>query len=73
MKRGELIILWVGGLLSAALLVTANVPTSIRDEILRGGPSSMAAVAGYVFEVIAKLLAIWIICWLVWLTPYRRS
>jgi hypothetical protein len=71
-KRGELIILWVGGLLSVALLVLVRVPTSIRDEVLRGGPSSMATVAAYVFEVIARLLAIWIICGLVWLTLYRR-
>lgn len=73
MKRGELVIMWVGGLLSAALLATVNVPTSIRDEVLRGGPSSMAAVAGYIFEVIARLLAIWIVCGLVWLTLYRRE
>jgi hypothetical protein len=73
MKRGELVILWVGGLLSVALLASVNVPTSIRDELLRGGPSSTAAVAGYVFEVIARLLAIWIICGLVWLTLYRRA
>ena len=33
MKRGELVIMWVGGLLSAALLATVNVPTSIRDEV----------------------------------------
>ena len=33
----------------------------------------MAAVAGYIFEVIARLLAIWIVCGLVWLTLYRRE
>ena len=63
MKRGELIVLWVGGLLSAALLAFGDVPTSRRHELtgLTGAPS-MAVVAGYVFEVIFRLLAIWIIC-----------
>ena len=78
MKRGELIILWVGGLLSVAVLILADVPTLVfsgRDSILnelglatRDAQPSMAAVAGYIFEVIARLLAIWIICGLVWLT-----
>jgi hypothetical protein len=82
MKRGELIILWVGGLLSVALLIPV-VPSSdpsMRDVILRdlGLPMkdtqpSMAVVAGYVFNVVTKLLAIWIICGLVWLTLYRRN
>jgi hypothetical protein len=62
MKPGELIILWVGGLLSAALLATARAPTS-----------DMADVAGHVVDGVALLLAIWTICGLVWLTIYRRS
>jgi hypothetical protein len=33
----------------------------------------MAVVAGYVFNVVTKLLAIWIICGLVWLRLYRRN
>jgi Na+/phosphate symporter len=67
MKRGELIILWVGGLLSVALLTIMVVPTS-RGVI----PTDEPIVAGYVFNLLTKLLAIWIICGLVWLTLYRR-
>jgi hypothetical protein len=75
MKRGELVILWLGGLLSVAILITAAVPpSSVRDELLGlRGPTSMGTVAAYVFEVVSKLLSIWIICGLVWLTLYRRQ
>ena len=56
MKRGELIILWVGGLLSVLVLI-AGANVSERDP----------------FVMAALLLAIWIICGLVWLTLYRRQ
>jgi hypothetical protein len=81
MKHGELIILWVGGLLSVALLlpVAPTSEPSMRDQMLRDlglamkdAQPSIAVVAGYVFNVVSKLLAIWIICGLVWLTLYRR-
>jgi hypothetical protein len=81
MKRGELIILWIGGLLTMALLLLADVPSglSVRDSMLRelGLPTSeaasMAAVTASVFKVISRILAVWIICGLVWLTLYRRK
>ena len=57
MKRGELIIVWVGGLLSVALLIIVIDPTTSVGEF---------------FNILAKLLAVWIICGLVWLTLYRR-
>jgi hypothetical protein len=53
MKRGELIILWVGGLLSVFVLI-------------------MALDHQEIWAVAVFLLAIWIICGLVWLTLYRR-
>ena len=68
MKRGELVILWVGGLLSAALLIIIEAPLH-RGLIAADEP----IIAGYVFNVVTKLLAIWIICGLVWLTLYRRK
>jgi hypothetical protein len=56
MKRGELIILWVGGLLSVLVLI-AGANDYRRDYFIMG----------------VLLLAIWIICGLVWLTLYRRK
>jgi hypothetical protein len=53
-KRGELIILWVGGLLSVFVLIEG---ARVEEPFIIG-----------VF-----LLAIWIICGLVWLTLYRRQ
>jgi hypothetical protein len=69
MKRGELTILWVGGLLSVALLIITIAPTSSSPRTELYEP----IIAGYVFNVITKLLAIWIICGLLWLTLYRRQ
>jgi hypothetical protein len=69
MKIGELIILWVGGLLSAALLIVTAAPTSTRSNLGLGEP----LIAGYVFNLVTKLLVIWIGCGLVWLTLYRRG
>jgi len=69
MKRGELVILWVGGLLSVALLTVTVAPTSFSSRTELDEP----IIAGYVFNVVTKLLAIWIICGLVWLTLYRRK
>lgn len=65
MKRGELIILWVGGLCSVAVLLLVDAPTRTM--------SFEPVIAGYVFNVVTKLLAICIICGLVWLTLYRRD
>jgi hypothetical protein len=70
MKRGELIILWVGGLLSVALLIITVAPLSSRADLGLGGEP---IIAGYVFNLVTKLLAIWIICGLVWLTLYKRD
>jgi hypothetical protein len=69
MKRGELIILWVGGLLSAALLIVNVAPTTSKPDLGIGEP----IIAGFVFNVVTRLLVIWILCALVWLTLYRRS
>jgi hypothetical protein len=55
MKRGELIILWVGGLLTVANLV---------------GVALHGAQARDVYPTLILILAIWIICGLVWLTLY---
>jgi hypothetical protein len=81
MKRGELIILWVGGLLSVGCINPrgrTDFGVSGRDSILnewglptRDAQPSMAAVLVTFSEVMARLLAIWIICGLVWLTLYR--
>jgi hypothetical protein len=69
MKRGELVILWIGGLLSAALLIIVQAPLSHNPRIDFDEPM----ITGYIFNVVTKLLAIWIICGLVWLTLYRRN
>lgn len=61
MKRGKPAILWVGGLLLAMLLMAADAPTSWMPDLAIRQP----IIAGYVFNVVTKLLAIWIICGLV--------
>jgi Na+/phosphate symporter len=70
MKRGELVILWIGGLLSVALLIIVQAPLSHTPGI---DINREPIIAGYVFNIITRLLAIWIVCALVWLTLYRRS
>jgi hypothetical protein len=66
MKRGKLIILWIGGILSAALLVLDQAPGPIEQKLY-------VTLGGHVVNLLAKLAAIWIICGLVWLTLYRRK
>ena len=62
MKRGELILLWTGTLLSTALLILDQDP--IYDE---------QNLNAHLVSLFAKLAAIWIICGLVWLTLYRSK
>ena len=65
MKTGELIILWVGGLCSVFVLIVSSPPT----ETLSLEP----IIASYFINIIRSLLAIWILCGLVWVTLYRRQ
>jgi len=71
MQRGKLIIPWVGGILSSLVLMAAvtNAPDvqSQVDLAVRGGPT----VGGHIIETIFLLLAIWILCGLVWGWLYR--
>jgi hypothetical protein len=67
MKWGELIILWVGGLLSIMTLI-ANWPSHV-DVRVYGPGIVMATVA----QRVGLVLAIWIICGLVWVSLYKRS
>jgi hypothetical protein len=55
--------------------IVVSVPTAHRaySDFRKGITGGAAFVAGYVFEVVTRLLAIWIVCGLVWLTLYRRS
>ena len=64
MKRGELILLWIGTLLSTALLIIDQDP----DHVLVQQNLDLHLVS-----LFAKLAAIWIICGLVWLSLYRRA
>ena len=64
MKRGELILLWIGTLLSTALLIIDQNP----DHVLVQQDLDLHLVS-----LFAKLAAIWIICGLVWLSLYRRA
>ena len=56
---------WAGGLCSVAVLLLVPAPT----QTMRFEP----VIAGYVFAVAKTLLAIWILCGLVWVTLYKRS
>jgi hypothetical protein len=67
MKRGELIILWVGGLLSIIALMV-GWPDDL--DVRRFGAG---IVVIRVVERVSIVLAIWILCGLVWVTLYRRT
>jgi hypothetical protein len=66
MKPGQLIILWIGGILSAALLILDQAPDPIQQK-------AHVTLGAHVVNLLAKLAAIWIICGLVWLTLYWRK
>ena len=66
MKRGQLIILWIGGILSAALLILSQAPDPVEQKI-------SLTLGAYVINVLTKLAVIWIVCGLVWVTMYKRS
>jgi hypothetical protein len=73
MKRGELVILWIGGILSSLVLLLGSygmpgVPSEVELKI-----DGADTVAGHVVQTVFVLLAIWIICGLVWVSIYRRK
>ena len=68
MKTGELIILWIGGLLSVAVLLMGGI----------GGPLELRMYGiGLVVEKAVQtakaLISIWVLCGLIWLTVYKRK
>jgi hypothetical protein len=67
MKRGELLILWVGGLLSIVILMV-GWPDGLDVRMYGAG-----IVVVRIVEKISIVLAIWILCGLVWVTLYKRS
>jgi hypothetical protein len=74
LRTGEIIILWLGGLLSALVLVIYGG----RVENVAGGPlgleqPSVGTVVGGIFAALAFIGAIWITCALVWVTMYKRE
>jgi hypothetical protein len=73
MKRGELVILWVGGLLSTAVLLlqAANVPRVPSELTLK--IDGAHTVSGHIIVTVFILVAIWIVCGLVWVTLYLRT
>ena len=68
MKPGELIILWVGGLLSIVALMVDHWPNYF--DVRRYGSGVLAL---HVLQRLSVVLAIWILCVLVWVTLYKRS
>ena len=71
MKTGELIILWVGGPLSVAVLSLTYVgPTDPLG--LDRYEGSVGSVIGSTIQLIGRVISIWIVCGLVWLTIYKR-
>ena len=67
-KTGELIILWVGGLLSVSVLVALRAPDDL--EIRTFGP---AILIPWLVGMATLVATIWILCALVWLTIYERK
>jgi len=67
MKTGELVILWVGGLLSVVALIDGKAIDALEIKTFGAG-----LVAAQIVKILSSLLAIWIFCGLVWVTPYRR-
>lgn len=67
MKTDELIILWVGGLLSVFLLNERGAPSDL--DIRTFGP---AILIPWLVGVVTRVATIWILCGLVWITVYKR-
>ena len=67
MKRGELVIVWLGGLASLFVLLNFRVGSGLRLE------ASLGDVGEAIAHTAMYLLANWILCGLVWLTIYRRK
>ena len=67
MKTGELVILWVGGLLSVVALIDGSAIDALEIKTFGAG-----LVAAQIVKILSSLLAIWIFCGLVWVTLYRR-
>jgi hypothetical protein len=67
MKWGELIILWIGGLLSIIPLMV-GWPSDLDVRLYGAG-----IVVVRVVEKVSIVLAIWILCGLAWVTLYKRS
>jgi preprotein translocase subunit SecG len=65
MKTGELVILWIGGLLSVAAVARIF---SYQPQLI--GASGIGVV---VVQVMGLVAAIWIICGLIWATIYKRK
>jgi hypothetical protein len=73
-KTGELIILWVGGLLSVVVLVQTWVgPPDPLGFPEYGGGLIIGSVIGRTIRLIGTVISIWILCGLVWLTIYKRK
>ena len=68
MKKGELVILWIGGLLSIVVLIASEAPT--RASFIRG---EQPIAAAYFINAAFRLVGIWIVCGLAWLTLYKRK
>jgi len=66
-KTGELVILWIGGLLSIGVLIGGSPIDALDIKVF--GPGLVAA---QIVRILSSLLAIWILCGLVWITLYRR-
>ena len=68
MKRGEIVILWIGGLLSISALGFGGWPSGLDVRIYGAG-----IVVVHIVKKVSIVLAIWILCGLVWVTLYKRS
>ena len=68
MKTGELIILWVGGLLSVVVVVGGLGVSDLDLRVYGAG-----TIVSQALSAAGKLISIWILCGLVWLTIYKRQ
>jgi hypothetical protein len=71
MKRGQIILLWVGGLWTVLVTVGSILDLVTIGSIVDNDPP--AYVSYYIKVIVLLSLPVWIVCGLIWVTKYRTK
>jgi hypothetical protein len=69
MKRGQIILLWIGGLWTVFVIVGSVLDVVTIGSIVDYDPQ--AYLSYYIKVIVLLSLPVWIVCGLVWVTKYR--